>query len=69
MLMVTDLSQNVRYTLQTDIQVSSESQNTRDRALVFFEPGTEYGIDLYIKFEEGDVNTMAPRKFRIRSGC
>jgi hypothetical protein len=63
-VMVTDLSQNVRYTLQTDIQVSSESQNTRDRALVFFEPGTEYGIDLYMKFEEGDVNTMAPRKFR-----
>ena len=63
-VMVTDLSQNVRYTLQTDIQVSSESQNTLDRALVFFEPGTEYGIDLYMKFEEGDVNTMAPRKFR-----
>lgn len=63
-VMVSDLSQNLRYTMLADIRISSESQSSRDRALIIYEPGTDYGIDLYMKFEAGDTKTMAPGKFR-----
>lgn len=63
-VMVTDMSQDLGYTQQADIRILTEQQEFNDRALIFFDPMTDYGIDLYMKFDEGDIDTMAPRKFR-----
>ena len=63
-VMISSLSQDVRFTGETEITIVSDERTMQDRALVFFEPSTEYGIDLYMKFEEGETETMAPRKFR-----
>jgi hypothetical protein len=62
-VMVSDLSQDLAYTQQVDITIETESQSFHDRALVFYKPATEYGIDLFMKFDE-KMETMAPRKFR-----
>lgn len=63
-VMVSSLSQDLRYRQQADIIITTESEIFRDRALVIYNPDTEYGIDLYMKFEEKDIETMSPRKFR-----
>ena len=63
-VMVTDMSQNLKYTQQADITITTEKETFNDRALIVFNPFTEYGIDLYMKFDEEDPDTMAPRKFR-----
>jgi len=63
-VMVTDMSQNMGYIQQADIRLVTESEEFHDRALIIYEPTTEYGIDLYMKFDEEKIDTMAPHKFR-----
>ncbi len=63
-VMVSSLSQDLAYKQQADIQIVTRNQAFEDRALIFYEPTTEYGIDFYMKFDETKIDTMAPARFR-----
>ncbi len=63
-LMVSDISQNIRYTRYAEIEITTDEGTISDRALIQFDPATDYGIDLYMKFAGGPPQTAAARKFR-----
>ena len=63
-LMISDLSQNVRYTRYTEIEVNEGGETFVDRTLIEFDPDTDYGIDLIMKFDDSAPQTVSSRKYR-----
>lgn len=63
-LMISDLSQDIRYTRFTEIEVNDGTETFVDRALIQFDPATDYGIDLIMKFDDSDTQNVASRKYR-----
>ena len=62
--MISDLSAEVSYTRFAEIRVVTDKGEIVDRAIFQFDPSTDYGIDLYARFETERPATGPARHFR-----
>ena len=62
-LMISDLSQDLRYTRYSEVEVIDGDETYLDRALIQFDPDKDYGIDLYMQFE-GPPQASSARRYR-----
>lgn len=63
-LMVSDLRADLSYTRFAEIEVVTDEGKLSDRAIIQFDPETDYGIDLYMKFESDRLETGSARQMR-----
>ena len=63
-LMVSDLRADLSYTRFAEIEAETDQGKTSDRAIIQFDPETDYGIDLYMKFETDRPETGSARQMR-----
>ncbi len=63
-LMISDLTAEVGYTRFAEIEIVSDEETIEERALFQFNPVTDYGIDLFVKFETERPRTTTVRRWR-----